>query len=234
MIQVILPQYTKSPCLLLFFSNILCLNYVKICLRSLCHKTQKIQFLPLKHMSYCPPYWPLLRKDRKFFDPSSGGMDFFDPWSVGGPRFFLFLLWDFFPQNAKNYLFCMFLVVFDQYSEGGQAFFWPRVRVAGYIWPLVRGGRDFFRPLVRGAGLDVRPRPGKNSAPLDVNSGASLMSTEWAFPTKDMCWKFRTNFVVHSCFMEISNILLNKPQVTLGFVRGGDFTQPLKSKSTPS
>ena len=148
-------------------------------------------------------------------------MDFFDPWSVGGPRFFLFLLWDFFPQNAKNYLFCMFLVVFDQYSEGGQAFFWPRVRVAGYIWPLVRGGRDFFRPLVRGGGWDVRPRPGKNSAPLDVNSGASLMSTEWAFPTKDMCWKFRTNFVVHSCFMEISNILLNKPQVTLGFVRGG-------------
>ena len=160
-------------------------------------------------------------------------MDFFDPWSVGGPRFFLFLLWDFFPQNAKNYLFCMFLVVFDQYSEGGQAFFWPRVRVAGYIWPLVRGGRDFFRPLVRGAGLDVRPRPGKNSAPLDVNSGASLMSTEWAFPTKDMCWKFRTNFVVHSCFMEISNILLNKPQVTLGFVRGGGTLPSRSSRKVP-
>ena len=169
-------------------------------------------------------FWPLLR----------GGWIFSIPGQWGGLDSFCSSCEIFFPQNAKNYLFCMFLVVFDQYSEGGQAFFWPRVRVAGYIWPLVRGGRDFFRPLVRGAGLDVRPRPGKNSAPLDVNSGASLMSTEWAFPTKDMCWKFRTNFVVHSCFMEISNILLNKPQVTLRFVRGGDFTQPLKSKSTPS
>ena len=167
MIQVILPQYTKSPCLLLFFSNILCLNYVEICLRSLCHKTQKIPFFHLKHMSYCPPYWPLLRKDRKFFDPSSGGMNFFSTPGQrgGGVIFFCSSCEIFFHQNAEKYLFCMFLGVFDQYSGGGQAFFWPRVRVAGYFWPLVRGGRDFFRPLVRGTELDVRPRPGKKSAP---------------------------------------------------------------------